>query len=314
MHALRNVLVVLAVMILIRSDNRMDEAPRLDRVVTASCPERSSPDLLSMPRQALPYGFVPIEVIRCRWIPQYLPGKGRWEVVNEEHANGPATELMTELRRPPERAQASPLLRLRWFFEGIRCPDIGYTFDYFVVVDSSGRAVLPDVPTSVCGKPFPSALDALDHLPYRLTKQLPVRRIESEKEFRAGCGHETRDLFLSFFKPESPLARRASARPLWNPAPQGLRVCVYRTSHKPTGINEATLESMRILKGSNLNTLLTALDNSPATDCPSHHTRFAVLDTGHRPAYAELDGCHNLMRPDETFGRLTPDAVALLTD
>jgi hypothetical protein len=57
------------------------------------------------------------------------------------------------------------------------------------------------------------------------------------------------------------------------------------------------------------------LNSAPATDCPSDHTRFAIPeipDPGQ--ACVELKGCHNLVRPDGTLGRLSPEVMALLTE
>ncbi|GLW96463.1 hypothetical protein [Microtetraspora sp. NBRC 16547] len=274
----------------------------MDHVVTASCPKGPDPDLPAAPRQPLPDGFVPVQVIRCRWESRYLPGKGRWEVMIQEHADGPATELMTELRRPSEKS-----------LFGQDCLDIGILVDYFVVADSSGRAVLPDVPTGVCGGPFSSTLAAIRSLPYHVDEQVPIRRVESEKAFRAGCGDEYSDILRRRGRP-------GVAHQVWNPPLQGLRVCVFRITKKtpstvePGPMATGRLESSRILKGTKLRTLLNALDAAPASDCPSNHTRFAVLNPGHyRQAYVELDGCHNLLRPDGTLGQLAPDAVALLT-
>jgi hypothetical protein len=293
---------MLAVMVLAGCDRAEDRTARLDHVVGASCPNGPQPDL-SLPRQTLPDDFVPVQVIRCRWDSRYLPGKGLWSVVIEEHADGPADELMTELRRPSERS-----------IFGQNCLLVEYLVDYFVVVDSSGRAVLPDLPTTVCGGAFRSALDAIRRLPYRVGKQIPIRRIKSEKAFRAGCGDKYTDVILTVSRMRARPPQPQQARQLWNPAPKGLRVCVYRTVDKTRGMIEGRFESVRILKGGSLRTLLTALDGAPATDCPSDHTRFAVLDTGSTEAYAELDGCRNLVRPDGTSGRLTPDAVAILAD
>ncbi len=259
------------------------------------------PYLPASPRQQLPDGFIPAQVIRCRWEPRYLPGKGSWEVVIQEHADGPATELMTELRRPSERS-----------LFGRDCLDIRIKVDYLVVVDSSGRAVLPDVPNGVCGEPFPSAMAAIRSLPYQVDKQVPVRRIESEKSFRAGCGGEFPDILRRRRQP-------GAAHQNWNPPPQGLRVCVYRITKKTPGTAQTwnmvrgRLESSHILRGSRLRALLDALDTAPPSDCPSDHTRFAVLTPGSWEAYVALDGCHNLRRSDGTLGRLAPDAVALLT-
>ncbi|MDP9863349.1 MULTISPECIES: hypothetical protein [Streptosporangium] len=301
MNLVRVALVMIAVMVLTGCDLAEDRTTRLDHVAGASCPKGPEPDR-SLPRQTLPDDFVPVQVIRCRWESRYLPGKGRWAVVIEEHADGPAAdELTAELRRPSERS-----------IFGQDCTMELILVDYFVVVDASGRAVLPDLPTTVCRKPFRSALDAIRRLPYRVEKAISVRRIESEKAFRAGCGDKYMDVILTVSRLRTEPPQPRQARQMWNPAPKGLRVCVYRTVDKARGTIEGRFESMRILKGRSLRTLLTALDSAPATDCPSDHTRFAVLDTGFREAYAELDGCRNLVRPDGSFGRLTPDAVALL--
>ncbi|GGS70096.1 hypothetical protein GCM10010156_31100 [Planobispora rosea] len=255
-----------------------------------------------MTRQEFPDEFIPVRVVRCRWETRYLPGKGRWEVAIEERADGPASELTAELRRPSER----PFSLFGLF--GEMCTLEAVIVDYFVVVDSSGRAVLPEVPTGACDKPSESALDALHRLPYRVESETPVRRVESEKTFRAGCGDGAADLFHV-------LGRPATAAPIWNPPPKGLRVCVFHTGKKASGMVEGKFESSRILKGERLRALLTALDTAPASDCRGGHARFAVLDTGHfARAYVELDGCRNLLRPDGTLSRLTTDAVELLTD
>ncbi|MBN6055607.1 hypothetical protein JYK22_26990, partial [Nonomuraea sp. RK-328] len=295
------VLALLTVLVVIERDGAEDETPRPDHVVTASCPKMSAPDLTRMPRQRLPFDFVAAQVIRCRWEPRYLPGKGVWEVVIQEHADGAVDELMTELRRPSEESLFPPMCT----FEAI-------LVDYFVLVDASGRAVLPRPPTGVCGKPFPSALEALHRLPYRVDGQVPIRRIESEKSYRAGCGDEHPDVLRR-------VVQGASVRRPWNPPPEGLRVCVFRTSGKtahrpgPFDLPTGRLESSRILTGGGLRTVLAALDAAPPSDCRGRHTRFAVMAVGPSAAYAELDGCHNVLRPDGALGRLSPEVVKVLT-
>ncbi|MEV5893182.1 hypothetical protein [Nonomuraea fuscirosea] len=298
---------MLTALVLIERDSAEDKTPQLDHVVTASCPQRSSPDMFSMPRQRLPYDFVAAQVIRCRWESRYLPGKGRWEVVIQEHADGPADELMTELRRRSESSLYPPICTMEAVF-----------IDYFVLVDPSGRAALPKPPTGKCGKPYPSALNALRRLPYQVDEQIPIQSLESEKSFRAGCHDHYPDVFQRFGRLD--VTPQTWNRPqTWNPPPEGLRVCVFRIENKiadrrnPMDLPIGRLESSRILKGSNLRALLTALDTAPASDCHDHHTRFAILDPGSREAYVELDGCHSLLRPGENLSRLTSDAVGLLS-
>jgi hypothetical protein len=279
-------------------DSVEDRTPRPDHVVTASCPKMSSPDLAFMPRQRLPADFVAVKVIRCRWEPRYLPGKGLWAVLIQEHADGPLDALMTELRRRSEHSIFPPM-----------CTMEAILVDYFVVVDPSGKAVLPAPPTGICGKPFPSALDAIRRLPYQVDGLTPIKKLESEKAFRAGCQEQYPDVLQHYGQTREIRTRT------WNPPPEGLRVCVYRSAEKTSGsLPMARLESSRVLKGGGLRTLLTALDTAPAGDCSSDHTRFAVLGAGFHEVYVQLDGCRNLLRPDGTLSRLTPEAVELLTE
>jgi hypothetical protein len=185
-------------------------------------------------------------------------------------------------------------------------------------VDPSGRAVLPKTPTGICGKPFPSALDALRRLPYQVDEQIPIQNLESERSFRAGCPDQYADVLQHFGRLN--VAPQTSNHPqTWNPPPEGLRVCVFRIENKsadrlnPMDLPIGRLESSRILKGTSLSALLTTLETAPASDCHGRHTRFAILNPGFREAYVELDGCHDLLRPGETLSRLTSNAVGLLT-
>ncbi|MFF4624547.1 hypothetical protein [Nonomuraea jabiensis] len=298
MRSLRVVLAILVALVLTERDSVEDRTPRPDHAVTASCPKTFSPDLAFTPRQRLPFDFVAVKVIRCRWEARYLPGKGRWTVVIQEHADGPLDALMTELRRRSEHS----ILPVTCTMEAI-------LVDYFVLVDPSGKAVLPAPPTGVCGKPFPSALDAVRRLPYRVDELTPIKKVESEKAFRAGCQEQYPDVLKRYVRLDGVRTR------MWNPPPEGLRVCVFRSPEKTSDIlPTARLESSRILQGGGLRTLLSALDTAPAGDCSSDHTRFAVLDPGFDAVHVQLDGCRSLLRPDGTLSRLTPEVVGLLTD
>ena len=59
-----------------------------------------------------------------------------------ERAGGPVPKLLDMLRKPFEPLPANTM-----------CPAIAYSKPYFMLVDAEGKALLPDVPTSACGKP-----------------------------------------------------------------------------------------------------------------------------------------------------------------
>ena len=83
------------------------------------------------------------------------------------------------------------------------------------------------------------------------------------------------------------------------------------------GSGQPRLLAARTVAGTDLAGLLDRLDRLPAgkVACTVPHHRFAVLeDVRHQDiAYAELDGCRLVLRPDHTLGQLDPATAELLT-
>ncbi|MER7503639.1 hypothetical protein AB0L05_15515 [Nonomuraea pusilla] len=301
----RVVLVVLVVVVLGGGDGVARWTSEPGWAVTASCPRMSGAGWAASPRRPLPEEFVVAYVVRCRPGTRYLPGRGLWEAVIQERADGPAHDLVAALRRPSERPLFPPA-----------CLLVGFFADYFVVVDSSGRVVLPLVPTGLCGGPYWPVLEALRRLTFRVEGVQPVRLVESEEDFRAGCTMRHVDaLRLARSSDLTPWGRRAV--PVWDPPPDGLRVCVYQAARETRGRSAGSrlptgrLRSSYVLTGDRLRALLAALDGTRPGRCPRGHARFAVLDPGGAEAYVGLGECPVVLRPEKALARRLPSAEAL---
>ncbi|SEN23503.1 hypothetical protein SAMN05660976_07124 [Nonomuraea pusilla] len=305
MRSLRVVLAVLVVVVLGGGDGMARWTSEPGRSVTASCPRTSAAGRAESPRRPLPEGFVAAYVVRCRPVTRYLPGRGLWEAVIQERADGPAGDLVAALRRPSER----PLFPAA-------CTLMGFSLDYFVVVDSSGRAVLPLVPTGWCGGPYQPVPEAVRRLTFRVEGVQPVQLVESEEDFRAGCARRRVDVLrLARSSDLVPWGRRPV--PVWDPPPDGLRVCVYRATRETRGRSAGSrlptgrLQSSYVLTGDRLRALLAALDGTRPGRCPRGHARFAVLDPGGAEAYVGLGECPVVLRLDEAIARRLPPAGVL---
>lgn len=247
----------------------------------------------------VPDGFTPTWVLRCRTEVRDLPGQGQWNVVVTERADTAATELVEQLRRPsdPRTAEACTL-------ELVVPP-------YFLLVDAAATAILPEVPTDICGKPRREVLELVNSLEYRTLAEAPVAQVRSPESVESGCSDSYKDVIalghVGRAAPADP------AHPLWpEPTPATVQVCVYgqiSAGELPAG----TLTRGHTLDGDAASGLLAALRTAgPAAQCSTPHTGFAVLTVPgfSQPALVELDGCHRLVRPDNSLGQLDAATVA----
>lgn len=264
-------------------------------VETAStvCPEQT--DLSNVGQQRLlPRDFPVAWVLRCTVQVLPDPGGAKWQTLITERADTPATTLLAELRKasdPPTNAACD----LRAVF-----------VPYFALVTSAGTAVRVDLPRDSCGKPRAAALDALSALPFRATASKMLKQLTSSLAAKSGCPQSWKDEF--------DLGRTAKAGRTGWPAAATIQVCAYRVATPAGPIPVGDLTAARTLTGSAARTLVTALNHAPAaTTCTVWNSRFAVLrsDSG-QPAVVELDGCHRLLRPDDSLGQLTPAITATL--
>jgi hypothetical protein len=265
--------------------------------VEPSCPEKQ--ELFpggSVTRGSIPADFGTAWVLRCRTDVRDLPGKGKWQVQITERADTAAPELMEQLRKPSdERSEGACTL------DFVVPP-------YFVLVDAGGKAILPAVPADGCGKPRQSALRALEALPFRAISETPLNQVQTPESAATGCASSWKDMLTI----SADSAEPGPAAPLWSRPVSTFRVCVYdRISGGQLPVGQ--FSSARELTGEPARALLTALNAAgPAAACSAPHTRFAVLTAEGVADWAtvELDGCHRLLRPDNTFGQLDAATAA----
>ena len=265
-----------------------------------SCPDQIS-DIdgsTSTTRSSIPGDFVTSWVLQCRRDIRDVPGQGRWMVIVAERADTPASDLVGQLRQASEPPSAD------------QCPAILVVPPYFALVDPTGKALLPVMPTDGCGFPREEARAALEALPFRVLSETRVKQLESQQSIDSGCAESWKDELVINAGGATP----GPATPVWPTPADALRVCLYDTGRgtdEPVG----QFASGRTITGDEARTLSDALGRAgPATACSTPHTRFAVVtrDGAAQWAVAELDGCRRLLRPDNTLGQLDAFAIGAL--
>jgi hypothetical protein len=267
--------------------------------VKATCP----PDLTMSGRPSNePGGPVPATatiawVLRCRTEVQPVAGKGSWEMLLTERADGNPSALRAALNRPSERRTDGA------------CPAIAMVVPYFVLVDSAGIGYLPTMPYDACQLPQPAALEELNRLPFRLVSSTPIRQVESALAQQSGCSQGWKDLI----NVEAGSASPAGPANPWPSPPTLVRVCVYTAAQGGDGGN---LRFGRLLSETQTTQLLQAILGSPrAGACSRTHTQFALVlpaKPDGEPWYVEIDGCQRVLRPNHTLGQATSETLALL--
>lgn len=278
------------------------DSPDASAFVDLDCPKEHTPGLdpggVPVARSELPADFVTAWVHRCRAESRAKPREGTVIMQIVERADAPATELIEQLRRPSDPRTNQPCT-----LEMVAPP-------YFLLVDATGRAILPAIPTDPCGKPRPEATRALDAMTFHIVSETQIGQAQSQLSIDTGCSDSWKDMVTI----EADRAQPAPATPLWSTPDDTLRVCLYDltgTQTSPAG----TLRAGRVVDGTVAAALVAALDRTgAATACSAPHTRFAVVSgPSGAEAVAELDGCRRLLRPDTTLGQLDEATVVAIT-
>ena len=253
-----------------------------------------------LPEGTLPAGFETAWVLRCSNVVRPVTGHGRWWFRVEERAHTGLDPLLAVLRRPDEK------IRL-----GTACAGDGVGASPVALVDATGRVVHPRLPRDDCGQPQRQVRDALAALRFGEVKATRLYQEESQQSIDTGCGQMWTDL-----NDEMLTGRPAAARPAWRKVPESVLVCLWQ----PQGSDQPRLLAARTVVGAELAGLLARLDRLPAgkVACTMPHHRFALIeyvrDGGFdSAAYAELDGCRRILRPDHTLGELDQATAELIT-
>jgi hypothetical protein len=266
----------------------------VSRPGSARCP------IGGLPEGTVPAGFAPAWVLRCTNVVRPVPGHGRWSFEVEERADTGIDRLLAALSRPDE---ATP--------RGTVCAADGVGASPVALVDAAGRIVHPRLPQDACGKPQQQVRDALAALRFREVKATRLHQEQSQQSIDTGCGQMWTDL-----DDEMLTGRPAAARPAWPKVPESVLVCLWQ----PQGAGQPRLLAARTVTGTELAGLLARLDRLPAgkVACSMPHHRFAVIEYLRHggfdsAAYAELDGCRRILRPDHTLGQLDEATATLIT-
>jgi hypothetical protein len=256
-----------------------------------SCPKDGVPGVdgaLPTEESSIPEDFTTAWVLRCRSEIRELPDKGKWTVLITERADTPAAELVAELRKPSDPRTNNPCT-----LELVIAPPV-------LLVDRSGKAIRPVVPTDGCGKPRAEALASINGLTFRVLSETPVGLVQTPRSATTGCPDSYKDLIYL-----EPRAQPAPARQAFPVVTKDVRICVYQSAG----------EVGKLISGRTIGdgVLVESLDKAgPAAACPTAHTRFATVSPvdSSEGVVVELDGCHRMLRADHTLGQLDAATVA----
>jgi len=255
--------------------------------------------------EALPGSFLPVAVLRCVNGYQTIPGKGQWETATLERADKDLGTLITALRQPS--GHTSP---------GIMCPDIAMLPPQIVLIDGSGKMIIPRLPVSGCGLVQVQVLAALAKLPWQTVSVHLIAQVQTPAEISSGCTAGFKDPFFVYGSP-----RPSPGGAIYTTRPAALRICVYSV-----GGNVNTSQFLRgtTVTGATESALLAGLSGARTTSmCTLPHAQFAVI-AGDSPStpliYVELGGCYRVLRYETEAGGLmgmstgqaTQQAVAII--
>ena len=253
-----------------------------------------------LPEGSVPAGFAALWVLRCTDVVRSVTGDGLWWFRLEERADTGIDPLLAALRRPDETPPRGPTV----------CTGSGAS--PVALVDAAGRVVRPRLPRDGCDGPQRQVRDAVAALRFRETKVTRLSQEQSQQSIDTGCGQMWTDLAGDML-----VGRPAADRPTWRKVPEAVRICLWQP---PRGTELPRLLKAGTVAGADLEDLLTRLDRLPAAGakCAVPHHRFATLEYVRHgwydsAAYAELDGCRRIVRPDGTLGELDPATAELIT-
>jgi hypothetical protein len=244
----------------------------------------------SLPNEpaSIPDDFTTAWVLRCRTEVRDLPDKGNSVVLITERADGSASELVAELRKPSDPRTSNPCT-----LEMVVAPQV-------LLVDASGKAILPIVPTDSCGKPRREALAALTGMTFRVLSETPLNQIQVPQAAATACRNPSKDLIAVETQ-----AQPGPAKQVFSVVTKDVTICVYQSD----GAAGKLISGRTIGDGA----LVESLDKAgPAAACAAAHTRFATVSPadGSNGVMVELDGCHRMLRADHTLGQLDAATVA----
>src|SRR3954454_569673 len=246
-------------------------------------------------RTPVPAGFQPVLLITCDTQERSTPSAGEWTYRVEKHASDGLDAVVAALRSTPGPRPTG----------NYACASVFYPDPWILLVDRSGRAVLPVVPHErACDQPIALGLDRL-HSTVVSAKRLIQQATPAE--LATDCANRWKNI-PKMFAAES---KAATSRETVTGRPT--QVCTYssRSSKDPevgdfTGGKRLTDDESR-----RIGALLTGDPPQPGVGPCAAADDFAVVHTTNgADAYVELSGCQRLFDDDgQTWTAPVPDLV-----
>jgi hypothetical protein len=270
-------------------------------LTTSACPSAAvlRDNLDKYPHGRMPDGFTPVSAVMCSLEPRRSPGGGWYQVLVERRATAGVERLARELRKPS--ANPTPP-------DGTGCTLELQLIHWFTLADGAGRAVRPEVPMGVCGKPSPAAMQALSDVGWKVVREQRLRTIETDQAHRAGCSQDSKDPFAYAFEPAAAPGPALATRPV------ALHTCVYSKASDIADVG--AFASGGTVRGSTVAQVLALLDSAPpAKPCTTRARSFLTLEPAglnNGAVSVEVGGCLRVSREDQKLAQLTPVQVAAL--
>jgi hypothetical protein len=267
----------------------------IDAAVASSVASVSCRATTARATKPLPADFRPVAVVRCYQKARGVTGHGLWRFDVKQRADRGLGKFIAALRRPSVVTPSNAL-----------CLTVGYLDPSFVLIDRAGRVIRPTLPVMECGKPFPAATTALEHLPWVTVSVRRTVQIATRAELASGCSPQWGDLFkMGNLDP-------SAGGPAFSTRPPRLRICIYQDpSHD-------FVRGGFISQAAETKLLAEIQGGLTSTRCARPHTVYAVLlavspeSRGGQIAEAELNGCGRIYRPDNQVGTVTRSGLAIV--
>jgi hypothetical protein len=257
----------------------------------------------------LPDDFAATAVVACVIEARPVAGDGVWNFLVEKRATAKVDAFVTALRRPDEPTPTP-----------VGCNSIGYTINWFALVDEAGRVAHATIPADACGHPQAEGRAALAALPFVEVSATRRDRVETQAQAdvdaaaaAVGCATPFKDMIID----DEAIRPSGSASPgsFLGTRATGVTVCRYDAVTDADGSALLTFRSGERLTGTASAAVVTALESSgPVEACAVKHTAVVgVFTEQHGWALVEADGCHRVHgNTVSSWGQASPELLALL--
>jgi hypothetical protein len=229
-------------------------------------------------REPLPAGFSPVLLITCAVEERTSPASGEWTYRVEKRATTGLDAVVAALRSTPPPPPT-----------GSYGCDAALRLDpWFLLIDTSGRVVLPVVPHDrACDDPIDVGLERLHYTTASATK---VRQQSTPAELVTGCT----DQWKNEPRISADMSQTRPARTRQTVSGRPTSVCTYASGRSEVGrfTGGARLTDREATR---IGALLTGGPADSASTCTPADDFALINTTTGNYVYLELSGCHRLI-------------------